>query len=178
VAAIAIIGGIYLGWIEKSTSLGGGFNKVKYVVGALMIALGIAAAVAPRFMVPPEGIEWTPFAQVELEQASSSGLPVIVDFSAAWCIPCKELDHYTFAEPSVVQLADQFVTLKADLTNSASPAVKSLKDQFSVLGVPTVIFLRPDGTEMEDLRFTGLIKPEVFRAKMESALERLEGGGA
>jgi thiol:disulfide interchange protein DsbD len=173
VAATAIIGGVYLGWIEKSTSMGGGFNKVKRAVGVLMILLGIGAVVAPRFMVPPEGIEWTPFAHEQLAEATGNGMPVIVDFSAAWCIPCKELDHYTFATPTVVERAHAFVTLKADLTESGSPAVKAIKEQFGVLGVPTVIFLAPDGTEMEDLRFTGLIKPEDFLARMESALERI-----
>jgi thiol:disulfide interchange protein DsbD len=177
VAALALIGGIYLGWVEKSTSLGGGFNRVKKAVGTLLILIAIALPLVPRFITPAEGIAWTPFEHTELASAAERDMPVIVDFSAAWCIPCKELDHYTFATPSVVETAMSFVTLKADLTDPGSPAVKALKEQFGVLGVPTVIFLRPDGTEMEDLRFTGLIKPEEFLGKMQDALGRLEDDG-
>jgi len=176
-AVLALIAGVYLGWIEKSTSLGGGFLRVKRLVGALLILAAIALPFVPRLITPPQGITWQPFTQEELATATARGMPVIVDFSAAWCIPCKELEHYTFAAPAVVERAAAFVTLKADLTESGSPEVKALKEQFGVLGVPTVVFLDTDGGEMEDLRFTGLIKPEDFLGRMESALERLTDDG-
>jgi thiol:disulfide interchange protein DsbD len=177
-AVLAVIGGIYLGWIDKTTTFGGGtgFLRVKRVTGVVFIVLGIAAVVAPRLMAPGEGIAWRPYADAELEAAAGSARPIIVDFSAAWCIPCKELDHFTFAAPAVVDQAGAFITLKADLTDAGSPAVKALKERFDVRGVPTVIFLAPDGDEMSDLRFTGIIEPEAFLERMRSALDRLDDG--
>lgn len=175
-ALLALVAGVYLGWIERSTSLGGGFNRVKRVFGVLGVAGSIAILVLPRFLVPATGITWTPYDASHLAAAAAGGQPVIVDFSATWCIPCKELEHYTFATPPVVERAESFVTLKADLTDTGAPAVEELKSQYGVMGVPTVVFLHPDGTEMEDLRFTGVIKPAQFLERMEAALERAGGG--
>ncbi len=174
-ALLALIGGVYLGWIDKSTSFGGGFQRIKRAVGVAGIAAALALMVVPRLAPERPGIPWTPYAETHLQSARQGAQPVIVDFSAAWCIPCKELDHLTFADGAVVDKSERFVTLKADLTESSSPAVKTLKERFNVRGVPTVIFLHPDGTEMEDLRIVSVIKPDEFLAKMESALSRLSG---
>jgi thiol:disulfide interchange protein len=37
--------------------------------------------------------------------------------------------------------------------------------------VPTLIFLKPDGTEIEELRITGFEPKDVFLSKMKRALE-------
>jgi thiol:disulfide interchange protein DsbD len=144
-ALLAVIAAAVLAVIDRTTSPGGGFRKVKLAAGAVCLALAVAFLIAPRFLEPPEGIEWSAYDEAALSAATSDGLPVIIDFSAAWCIPCKELDHMTFAAAPVVERARSFVTLKADLTASGSPEVEALKRRFRVLGVPTVVFLARDG---------------------------------
>ena len=60
IAALSLVGGVHLGWVEKSTSLGGGFDKVKKAVGVAMILVAIALPLLPRFITPAEGIGWLP----------------------------------------------------------------------------------------------------------------------
>jgi len=71
--------------------------------------------------------------------------PVLVDFSAVWCSPCKMLD------PIVEQLAqdwaEQVKFVKIDVDHNPSIAL-----QYQVFGVPTLILFK-DGQVQE--RVTG-----------------------
>ncbi len=62
----------------------------------------------------------------------SSDLPVLVDFTAAWCGPCKMLD------PIVTQLAQEWggkvKVVKLDVDDNSDLAM-----QYQVMGVPTLI---------------------------------------
>lgn len=61
--------------------------------------------------------------------------PVLVDFSATWCGPCKKL------EPVVDQIAAEYAgrvkVVKVDVDRSQATAAK-----FAVMSVPTLIFFR------------------------------------
>ena len=61
--------------------------------------------------------------------------PVLVDFSATWCGPCKKL------EPVVHEIAAEFSgrvkVVKVDVDQSPATAAK-----FAVMSVPTLIFFR------------------------------------
>ena len=64
----------------------------------------------------------------------TSSLPVLVDFTATWCGPCKMLD------PVVKQLADQWAgkvkVVKLDVDYNPTLAM-----QYQVMGVPTLMLL-------------------------------------
>ena len=97
--------------------------------------------------------------------------PVFLDFWADWCAPCKELDADTFAAPEVIDRSREFVMLKADLTSTGDPQVEVLRQKFQAKGVPTLIFLKPDGEEIASLRGTGFESKDIFLDKMNRALE-------
>jgi len=64
-----------------------------------------------------------------------SDIPVIVDFGAVWCGPCKMLD------PIVEELADDWAG-KAKFTHIDVDHNPNLAIQFSVMGVPTLMLFK------------------------------------
>ena len=159
--------GIYFGFFEGKTVPSPQMQWAKRVVALSVMGLGIFLLV-PR--TEPLSIQWTPYEQTSVVLIQTSGKPVIIDFSAEWCLPCKELDAITFSEPDVIQKAKDFLTLKADLTQYSSPAVEKLREQYQVLGVPTIVFLDRNGNELPELRQIGFVGPERFLKIMEKAL--------
>lgn len=69
------------------------------------------------------------------QEVVRSSVPVLVDFSAEWCGPCKKL------EPIVAELAREYEgRLKVGhLDVEGSPATAA---QFGVMSVPTLIFFK------------------------------------
>jgi thiol:disulfide interchange protein DsbD len=156
------LGGIYLGFVDRP----GKGNKTLRVI---QLIVGIAAIVASvyflRLLTKP-GMAWEHFSAQRLEQAQAKKRPVILDFTAAWCVPCKELDRATFTSPAVIQAAQPFVKLKVDLTHFDSPEAEAIRKQFGIAGVPTVILLDPTGQEVPETRIIGFVPPEEFLARM------------
>jgi thiol:disulfide interchange protein DsbD len=194
-ALTMLVGGVYMAWIEPTKSPAKAFPYIRTAVGIVffLVALIVASsgvqayldeAVGTRLeglsasggLVPADRIAWLPYTEDRLDAARSEGKPVFIDSYADWCIPCKELDKLTFSTPEVVAASRSFVCLKADLTDGKDEAVKAFYKKFNVRGVPTLIFLAPDGTEVAEVRTTGFEKKDVFLPKMLKVLE-LSGKG-
>ncbi len=165
--AALLIGGLYLGFIEKSAAKRKNFLMLKRIVGVAGIAGGIALiATAPK-----QALEFRPYEDVAVQQALASGKPVILEFSASWCIPCHELERSTFSDPKVIAEARNFQVFKVDLTRSDSPEVAARTKQYAIQGVPTVIFLN-HGAEVTEARFSGFLPPEQFLEKMKQTVAK------
>ncbi len=112
-------------------------------------------------------------ADVEQAVRAAGGGPVMLDFYADWCVSCKELERYTFADPAVRAALSEVVMLKADVT--AHDAVdRELLRHFSVIGPPAILFFGPDGEERREHRVVGFLDAGRFDAHLRSL--RGDGG--
>jgi len=165
VIVFVVISGLYVGFIEGSGKGRPVFLWVKRAMGIAIMIVGVLY-VMPGGEVKEEPA-WIGYDTGVLEQAKTDGKTVMIDFYADWCIPCKELDHYTFSDPRVLEFSREMVVVKANLTSDKSPEVIAVKERFGIVGVPTVVFIDRQGNEIEDLRFVGFIDADQLLEKLD-----------
>jgi thiol:disulfide interchange protein DsbD len=148
--------GIYLGFISREGRNWRPFMVFRTVVGS-------ASAVALLYVAIPHGahreLKFQPFDQAILQTARTQGRPVVLDFSADWCVPCREMEHTTFADPEVVREAEGFVRMRANLT-AENAQTRAITSEFNIEGVPTTVFI--DAAGKIRLRRVGYIGPSEF----------------
>lgn len=93
----------------------------------------------------------------EVLQASE---PVLVDFWAEWCMPCKALG------PTIDELATEYAG-KVKVGKVETDANQGLSAQFQISAIPTVILFK-DGEIRE--KFVGLRSKRDFAASLDAAL--------
>jgi thioredoxin:protein disulfide reductase len=148
--------GIFLGFISPE-----GRNWRPFFL--LRSTLGIAALIALAFLLYPrhasEPLRFQPFTSELLASAAEQRKPVLIDFSAEWCIPCREMERSTFIDPSVVNESKRFVRMQANLTKQ-DKLTAELTSKYEIQGVPTTMLIDSAGKVKE--RKVGYIGPREF----------------
>ena len=158
IPAALILGGIYLGFVERSGREKKGLQWFKWAFGVIAVAFGLFTANALR----EPGIRWEQFSESKIAEAKTHNKAVLMDFYADWCIPCLELERKTFTDADVINATTEFVRLKVDLTHFDSPESEALRKKFNIAGVPTIVFLTRNGEEVLSSRVVGFIPPKEF----------------
>ena len=165
---ITLAAGVHLAWLDKCTARFAAFKWIRISVGLLCI--GIALFLSGSLLLRIPGVAWQTYSVAVMEQAKQQGKPVILDFYATWCAPCRELDEITFHDQMVVSTSKQFLMVKIDLTAGDNPEFQKLVQDYNVKGVPTVVFLDGNGQERYDLRLVEFMKPDDFIVHMNNVL--------
>jgi thiol:disulfide interchange protein len=143
-------------------------------------AKGADAATAPARDAAPaeakrraETLEWHDFAP-GLEQARRAGKPMLVDFYAVWCGPCKMMDRETFRDPEVIDRLAGIVTARVDAEEEKPRAGLTgydLAEKYGVMTYPTIALLDGDGKVIA--RFSGYRSPRAFLGWLDSAMAKV-----
>jgi thiol:disulfide interchange protein DsbD len=139
--------------------------RFKQLLGALFLLLALNNGYS--LLRPKVDVQWEPYTEARLEQARREGKPVMIDFTAAWCLACLELKTYTYTNPRVVRESERFVRLVVDATRENDQNVQRILKKHEVVGLPTVIFIGSDGQERRALRLTGFEPAGAFLKRMQ-----------
>lgn len=100
-----------------------------------------------------EQVHWRDFATGRAE-AVAMNKPMLLEFSAAWCGPCKTMSTEVFADRNTAQLIEG-ATVPVRITDRQqedgrnSALVDSLQKRFKVDGFPTLVIYDPASDRSE-----------------------------
>ena len=106
------------------------------------IAIANSIATSPA---SPDAINWQPWSPEAVTKAQSEGHPVLVDFTANWCLTCQVNKKIAIEIPSVRNKlkAISAVTLVGDYTHFPDNITEEL-NRYSRAGVPLVLVYAKD----------------------------------
>jgi thiol:disulfide interchange protein DsbD len=162
-----VVLGTFSGLLSRLPKSGTWMVWVKRVMGVLLI--GVAAWITNPLWAKHETADPLKI-PAQLAAAKAAGKPVILDFFATWCVPCKEMEKLVMPDPRVQERLRKFEFVKVDVSSSDSPVVNRLAEQYEVRGVPTYVFLDVAGNERKDLRTVGFTPTDEFAKRLDRAL--------
>ena len=162
-SALTLLGGVYLALFERTGREG---KAIWFARGALLV-LALLGARALYGQHQARGIEWRPYEERLLEEAQAAAKPVVIDFTATWCNPCRGLESFTFRDPEVVRESGRFVRLQVDMSGRTDPVARAAYDRFRLGGLPAVLFLDSKGSERRELRVEDYVGPGEFLERLK-----------
>jgi thiol:disulfide interchange protein DsbD len=151
----ALAGAILIGlaaWAyqkSKGTSVGGRVTALTTALAAVLVAIVLpvrfadvaAASPAPQASAAGESSDqWQRYDPARLAQLEAAGTPVLVNFTASWCLTCLVNERNAFADPEVQRIfrGKDVTLMKGDWTNRDAAITKALAD-FGRAGVPLYV---------------------------------------
>lgn len=164
-AVVLVVAGAALGAVHLSVAGAPVGAKVRKAVAVLLFAVGGTALVLAA-TEGEEPIEWrTDYAEA-YDEARELSRPVLMDFTAAWCGACGELDRETFSDRRVADEAELFVPIRVDATRNDA-ASEAFMARFEVRGLPTVLVIDESGEVRA--RITEFVPPERMLEALRAA---------
>jgi YHS domain-containing protein/thiol-disulfide isomerase/thioredoxin len=130
-----------------------------------LMALAISAALPASVRAgEARGIAWRSDLAAAEAEARARNLPLWIQFTGPWCIYCKKMDMFAFADPAIVARSQTaFVPVKI-----RSDAREDLVVRFSIASLPSSVILSPSG-KMILGRSQGYADAPTFASVLDSA---------
>lgn len=125
-------------------------RRLRKAAGVLLLVLALFG-LTNYALTPKREVAWLHDDEAAaVATARAEGRPMVVDFWADWCLPCKELEVQVFAHDRVAPVLADFTLLKIDLSREdAEPALAdklgALKAKYGVETLPAVRVVASDG---------------------------------
>ena len=128
-------------------------------------------APAPNGKVPADsaGIAWEPWSPEALTLARATGRPVLVDFTADWCLTCQVNKHTSLETAAVREKLKSLnaITMLADYTHFPD-AITTELNHFQRAGVPLVL-VYPKTADAPPIVLPEVLTPGIVLAALDQA---------
>lgn len=189
---LAVVSGVFLGALRRLDLDASGWRQFWQGIGLVSLLYGALLIIGATsggkdvfqplkgvFAAGPTGASQHELAlkrvkgwsgvEAELLAAAAQNKTVMLDFYADWCVSCKEMEKYTFADAGVQNALNGVVLLQADVTANDDDDQALLK-HFNVFGPPAILFFDANGREQRQFRVIGFMKATQFEQTVRAAL--------
>jgi thiol:disulfide interchange protein DsbD len=170
IASIIGMAGVHLGFLDRTEGTLPIFPYFKKGVGALLLCIAAVVFWFGFSVTDEKGVQWVAYDPALLSEAAQEKKPVILDFYADWCAPCRKLEKQVFTDPDVLDLSRHFVMIRLDMTKE-HPYQDELHRCYQIRGFPTIIFINRDGVTERELRIESFVSRDVVLARMKKLIE-------
>jgi thiol:disulfide interchange protein DsbD len=143
---------------SKGSTAAGRLTAIATAAAAVLLAIALPVRLASVASAAPTGMaapatpgsapaaagdseeNWQPYDAARVEALQASGAPLLVNFTASWCLTCLVNERNAFADPAVIEVfRRKGVTLmKGDWTNRDTAITQALA-HFGRAGVPLYV---------------------------------------
>lgn len=153
-AVLAAVG-VLVGGLRLTFS-GGIATAARKSLGVLLLIIGLFGGIGWLLAPKPtaagaHALSWMTDEAQALARAKAEHKPLLVDFGAEWCPPCKEMELKTFVEPKVAAELQRFVLLRIDCTKP-TPENEALQTKYDSETLPSVVVFDSSGQRVLRLR--------------------------
>ena len=129
----------------------------------------VIATAAGSLKASPDGIDWQPWSLEAVAQARAGGKPVLVDFTADWCLTCQVNKKIAIEIPSVRKKLKEInaVALVGDYTHFPDSITAEL-NRFDRAGVPLVL-VYPKNPDAEPIVLPAILTPGIVLDALDRA---------
>jgi len=135
---------------------------VRKALGVALVTVGLFGAT--NYLLAPKGnvaLNWMTDEPAALADVQATGRPLLIDFSATWCLPCREFDVKVFSRPDVAQAMGRFTLLRLDVSQADDvPALGALKRKYGADTLPAIRLVSPAGAIVA--KTDSFLPPERF----------------
>ncbi|MCK4277187.1 MAG: thioredoxin family protein, partial [Phycisphaerae bacterium] len=160
--AVVVVFGLWIWgtWVRYDAPL-----RRKVIVRGPAVAMVVLAGWWMLRPPLPLAVQFDPFDAERIASAGRDDTPVLVKFTASWCLSCKWVDAAIYDDPAVAQQLTErgVVAMKGDVTNRSSPASKFLAANFG--GAPPLTVIYASGA-----RSPILLEGKFSKAELTEAL--------
>jgi len=152
-------------WVTFDTS-----PSRKWLIRIFAVALAVVTGFIFLSAPKAELIAWQKYDAHTIQKARDENRPVLIDFTADWCLSCQVVDKTVFSRSDIAELIKEknVLAIKGDTTLKDYPATIALKTVYKEPGVPLTLLYMPGSTE--PIRWHGL----AFGDELKSQLEKLK----
>ena len=154
--ALFLFAAAYLGFLEglSRRPFSARFWAVRIVAAASLVAGGLIfhAAYAPASGAGEASddaggphVQWTPWTEGALEAARADQRPVLLYFTADWCLECRHWKAAIWSDPKVIRAAEGFARILVDVTDPPTGAKRAVAEAYRGVNPPAVILIGRDG---------------------------------
>lgn len=168
-AAIFATATLFISWIGYHTLISkesGGARAVPLIA----LATGVLAYILMSGSGDNAALPWQPWSAGELASAREQQRPVLLEFTADWCINCKVLERTVYADARVIEVGNRhrLAALRVDLTQPEADKQSLLLD-YGGAGLPFAVVLDINHEVVRTF-------PDIFGT--DALLEAIEHAGA